>query len=288
MNLGKLKLYRKIAGIKMYLQPNFQNSMKVGYFKSNNFGDALNPILLKELTNNNIVHVPTEFYHKIHLLGIGSILQISNNQSYVWGSGFISNNASFYYSPPKKIFAVRGPKTKDKLNRMGIFCPEVFGDPALLMPFIYKPKIIKKYKYGIIPHYSNKNDEWLKSVKTLDEITIIDVMDSNPLKVIDKINECEIILSSSLHGIIIGDAYNIPAYWLKFSIGVGIDDFKFYDYFESVNRFNEKPLKTTEYTFNEIIKKLHHYNFHFDPIPLLSNFPFNQTSIFSETLLKIQ
>ena len=54
-------------------------------------------------------------------------------------------------------------------------------------------------------------------------------------KVVDYICSCKIILSSSLHGLIISDAYKIPNIWLnEYSLNEGT--FKFKDYFQSQNR----------------------------------------------------
>lgn len=52
--------------------------------------------------------------------------------------------------------------------------------------------------------------------------------------VIDQIYSCQSILSSSLHGLICADAYNIPNLWLKQKLNEG--DFKFLDYFASQGR----------------------------------------------------
>lgn len=42
-----------------------------------------------------------------------------------------------------------------------------------------------------------------------------------------QINECESILSSSLHGIICEDTYGIPVAWIKLSDQILGDDFKY-------------------------------------------------------------
>ena len=73
-------------------------------------------------------------------------------------------------------------------------------------------------------------------------------------KVVDYIYSCDIILSSSLHGIIIADAYNIPNIWLdEFPLNEG--HFKFKDYFLSQNRKYEYIKNINDYKDIEPYKK---------------------------------
>jgi pyruvyltransferase len=207
--------------------------------KKNNFGDILNPIVIEHFTKRKTTRIASLYYEKPHLLGIGSVLNRATKYSNVWGSGFIKEQ-SFVVAPPNKILAVRGPKTRKRLLELNINCPEVFGDPALLMPEIYYPKIKKKYKLGIIPHYVDFNDKRLKLIKD-DNVIIIDICNPNPLLVIDQLLECETIASSSLHGLIVSDAYGIPNVWVKFSDNVVGGNFKFHDYFQSISRATTQP-----------------------------------------------
>jgi pyruvyltransferase len=227
-----------------YIVNNIMNSntIKIDYaVKMNNFGDILNPIVVEHFTGKKTTRVAAEYTNKIHLLGIGSILNRANENSIVWGSGFIKDQ-SFVVKIPKKILAVRGPRTRKRLLDLNIECPEIYGDPALLMPHIYNPIIEKKYELGIIPHYVDYNDERFNSVDE-NSILIIDICNPNPLKVIDQLLQCKNIASSSLHGLIVSDAYGIPNVWIKFSDKIVGGDFKFLDYFDSINRKTEIPYK---------------------------------------------
>ena len=197
----------------------------------NNFGDILNPLIVGFISSRKIINVKSIYCNSEHLLAIGSILDRATSKSIIWGSGFISSTSKCD-SNPKKILAVRGPLTRKLLQSNGVDCPEVYGDPALLLSKFYKPKVEKKYKLGILAHYVDKEFDWIKSLPS--SVKIIDVQNPNVLSVVDQMCECENIASSSLHGLIISDTYGIPSLWIKFSDKVVGGNFKFLDYFASI------------------------------------------------------
>lgn len=181
---------------------------------------------------------PTEFCYYV----IGSVLGWSTSSNCeIWGSGFISEH-SMFRSIPRKIHAVRGPLTRNKVLEQNVECPEVYGDPALLYPMFYKPRVEKRYKYGLVPHYIDHDSEWIQKFENRKDVKIINVIDPTINRFVDEVNSCEIILSSSLHGIICGDSYGIPSYWIKLSDKVIGDGFKFRDYFLSVKRPDAGPV----------------------------------------------
>lgn len=242
-----------------------------------NFGDILTPYIVKHFTNKNIKRISSKLFpfYK-HYFVIGSILQKSRATTEVWGSGLISEDVSCK-QVPNKIYAVRGPKTRARLLEQGIECPEVYGDPALLMPELYQPKekIEKSYKLGIIPHYVDKKHPWLDQFKNRSDIKIIDVQQKNPLNVIDDMLACERVVSSSLHGIIVADAYQIPSLWINFSDKVLGKGFKFQDYFQSVGRTNQEPQMIKENTsIEELYNVFSEYQITIDLEPLKEACPF--------------
>lgn len=281
-------MFRKFFEEKIY--PHYHNLQMLHCKKINtlwwdkrNWGDALNPVLIRSLSGLK----PFQFYpdtinpknEPIYTV-IGSILgreiltheRIVKN-TVVWGTGFIAESERLF-GIPRQVCAVRGPFTRENLLKTGIKCPEVYGDPALLYPRIYKPTLPKKYKLGIIPHYADKGTGLLKNFKNIPEIRIIDIEDSINM-VVDQICSCQHIASSSLHGIIASDAYGIPSVQIKFSDNVYGGNFKFRDYFGSVRRTFEDPLIMAENTtIDDIFDRFTHYRIDIELEALLDACPF--------------
>lgn len=216
-----------------------------------NWGDDLNYYLMNRISNRPIV-VYNGFWlarklKKKNYLCIGTLLDAvnySNPQTVVWGSGVSGQERSFV--PPLEIYSVRGYKTLEFLGKHGIECPNSLGDPALLLPRYYTPFTqSKKYKLGIIPHVIDLDFDVINKIReTQTDILIIDLAHYEKwTDVIDQICSCEIIASSSLHGLIVSDAYNIPNCWITLSGKISGGLFKFYDYFSSVNRKDSEPIK---------------------------------------------
>lgn len=216
-----------------------------------NWGDDLNYYFLKELTGRPIV-----FYHNFkfakllklkNYLCIGTLLDAvnySNAETIVWGSGVSGEERTFIH--PESIKAVRGVKTKEFCDRYKVECPNIFGDPALLLPKIYIPSVKKKYRLGIIPHVIDQRHHLIQEIskKQSDEILIIDLAHYKKwTDVIDQVNSCERILSSSLHGLIVSDAYQVPNCWIELSGNISGGYFKFHDYASSVGRDFVNPIR---------------------------------------------
>lgn len=226
-----------------------------GKILSRNWGDDINYFFLKRLFRREIVSYDySSLSHRLkrdNYLMIGSTLTLlCNSESIVWGAGVIDATAELP-ARPKKVLAVRGPLTRKYLLERGIQCPEVYGDPALLIPYVYSPKIEKKYKLGIIPHYSDYDSPALDKFRDNNEIKFIKMEGYEKwTDVIDNILSCERIVSSSLHGLIIAEAFGIPNLWAEIKGELLGGHFKFHDFFCSIERDREAPFvidKTTTY-----------------------------------------
>lgn len=222
----------------------------LAYPKSRNWGDALPPVLVELLTHKKpkVFDLREDYSpddRKPAYLTVGSVLEYCDKNVIVWGSGFIDRESQIK-GKPKAVCAVRGPLSREKLLELGVNCPEIYGDPALLLPRFYNPTVKKKYKLGIVPHYVDRKNELLQPFFAEDKVKIINMLDREIYEVVDDILSCEAIASSSLHGLIVADAYNIPSLWLEFSDKIIGKGFKFLDYYKSIGRKESKPFVVTK------------------------------------------
>ena len=225
---------------------------RFGKLLHRNWGDELNVYMLENLTHSK-VRVSSDIYqsNEDNYAVIGSIIEeVVNPKCIIWGSGAMYGNNYKLKCKPKKVCAVRGKKTREYLLSQGVECPEIYGDPALLLPLIYNREVPRKYEMGIIAHINDfKNPLYQRILlQNPEKVCVIDLKNySEWTEIIDMIRSCEFILSSSLHGLIVSDAYKIPNIWLRSSVELAGGDFKFYDYFSGVNRqTNITPLVLTQ------------------------------------------
>ncbi len=219
-----------------------------------NWGDDINYYFFKEATKKEILLLPDTKLAKYipfqSYLCIGStIMSFDMRNTIVWGAGLLNDQMGFKVKTnPKQVRAVRGPLTRKWLLEQGVECPEIYGDPALLLPQFYKVKKEKKYRMGVIPHYIDKSNPVVEKLMSNIDVKVIKVCEySDWHDFIDEINECEFIVSSSLHGIIISEAYGVPNIWVKFEGTKYVEgwDFKFHDFYESIQKRCIKPLRIT-------------------------------------------
>jgi pyruvyltransferase len=128
-------------------------------------------------------------------------------------------------------------RTYAGLNLSGV----PLGDPALLMPKFFNPKKSKRSKIGVIPHFSEidfftSNFSWENR-----DICLVDVR-AKPEEFVNQLVACEYVISSSLHGLILADAYSIPNKWVIFTDKLIGGQFKFKDYYSTTSNPDEFPI----------------------------------------------
>ena len=226
--------------------------MKLFYFTSDkpvNLGDALSPVILENFTEHKSELASSDESGK--LLLVGSLLDIVKDNDTICGIGSNKPNFTLEANDTMRFISVRGPLTRFQIK--GADVPKNYGDPALLLPLMYFPKIEKKKKTGIIPHYVDK--------KYFPKDQIIDI-EQDYKTFVDQILECDEIISSSLHGIIIAEAYGIKTKWIMYSDKIEGGEFKYQYYFlgtcRPIQQQNKRldKIKDLKAIQNEILSSL--------------------------------
>lgn len=229
-----------------------------------NFGDALSPIIFHLLTGEKIKHLNFNSNCE-RVAAVGTILHnFSNNTLHVWGTGLdvtrnVLNVDKKFFDPHDmninyRIHAVRGKITEAALSCFGVPVGGVYGDPAILLRKMLKTYIgdKKNGKIGVICHLTELEDyspvslakDELKRYKfDSDDFKLVNpITNPDPLSVLEKvkeISEFSYILSTSLHGLIIAEAFNVPCAMLS-SLVSKSDRFSAFDYSESLDhRFRD-------------------------------------------------
>ena len=197
-----------------------------------NWGDIVNPYVVEKLTG-----IPPKFVEGgRRLLAIGSVLRYADADATVWGTGASSRDVKVNIQA--EFRAVRGPITRSLVLAAGGRCPEVYGDPALLLPLLYEPaRPVARAKLGLILHHNHLPDH----LDIAGDVRLIDIRRVGYDQIeafLDEVCACAAIISTSLHGLIAAHAYGIPTRWADVDDGAsGVvpgDGMKFLDYFQSV------------------------------------------------------
>jgi pyruvyltransferase len=208
-----------------------------------NFGDYLSLKLVERIVGGQ-VQTATQTYKNQKMLAIGSVLIMANDGDVIWGTGMNGKrmDPNLYHFQSLDVRAVRGPLTRNfLLQNFDIPCPAIFGDPALLLPYFF-PEFQKnenpEHEYIIVPHYSEK-ELFPKGI-----YANIVYPDEPWRDVIRKILNSKFVISSSLHGLVVAEAYGIPARYLR--ITEHEPTFKYIDYYEGTNRPNFRYATTID------------------------------------------
>ncbi|WP_417246270.1 polysaccharide pyruvyl transferase family protein [Celeribacter sp.] len=202
------------------------------WYNPYNFGDWIGPYLYYAITGRrpNFRAIKYARFGSIYM-SVGSILHHIHHPgvAVVWGSGVISRSQMF--AAPRKICAVRGPLTRERCLELGYECGEIYGDPAILLPDFLKVSSQPNARVGLVPHFVHL-DVARKVFGDRPDIKIIDV--TRPLwNVAEEIATSEVVVSSSLHGLIVGHSYGRPSLYVDFAdaeTSLHGDGVKFADY----------------------------------------------------------
>lgn len=195
----------------------------------NNFGDMLGPLIVEKMCRTLSLD-DTSAVSGATLFTVGSVLHFASSDDYVWGTGRngkIPDEAHKFNT--LEVSAVRGPRTADFLRDRGIEVPAIYGDPGLLVPRLFPETLrwaeTKSSKLSIVP---NLND-WVSYRNRPNVINPV----GDVWEVIRSIAQSEMVVGSSLHGIVIAEALGVPA---RLVLPASESMFKYLDYFEGTGR----------------------------------------------------
>lgn len=214
--------------------------MKFSWWKHKNYhnlGDELAQIMIKKITGQTVTHSPS--LYEADGIGVGSILDAALNSPkrqkplHVFGCGlmkpiFVKQRDDII------IHSVRGELTRSILKCAGYDVARI-GDIGLIVDqfLTSKPAIIPN-KISFIPHH-HFIDRYQDKLTTLG-YNVIDLRTDNLELVLNEIASSSLVISQSLHGLIMSDSLNIPNTWLDAESLHPGDGFKFLDYFSSIAR----------------------------------------------------
>lgn len=209
-----------------------------GGYLNGNFGDMLAPFILEKILGHPVhqsIHEPSGHAY----VTVGSLLNtLTRGGMAIWGTGcirpFISNEITkLARRPPARLLALRGYLTYAevaKLTSWKLDHTVQIGDPAFVLPLIYPVSVATDEPPLLLLHYRHRSIfERYKS--EIHGFQIMYTDEISPRQGIQRIASARVIISTSLHGVIVAHAYGRPWLWLDISdhplIG---EDFKFADF----------------------------------------------------------
>jgi len=202
-----------------------------------NFGDAISPLIVAHVSGRAVVHAGMA---KAQMFAVGSLIQLARRayqnggagRPVIWGSGMLAA-VNRDCLPHVDIAAVRGPVSAALLKLEGI----PMGDPGLLISDIIAAPA-RTDRVGIVPHHTLVDDPTLAEVLRDPAFVLIDPR-GDATGVVQQIASCAHVFASSLHGLIVADAFGVPNTWVA---PTGQAWLKYHDYAASVGRSMIAPI----------------------------------------------
>lgn len=211
-----------------------------------NFGDEITPLLATRIAELHGISIQTRVATpgESKLLGVGSVLHQAKGGDVIWGSGVNGKNWPRALSEIQDldVRSVRGPLTWRVLSSFGITAPEIYGDPGLLFPELFKNEIesergdvVRQFGELEVIFIPNLNDERFLPAHH-PGVTTISPSES-PFRIAQIISRSKLVLSSSLHGIVFADAMGVPCRPILSAFEPAL---KYWDYFAGTGRPDQR------------------------------------------------
>lgn len=229
-----------------------------------NFGDHLAHVIVETMVARNGKTVHDEVATDSRLLAVGSVLHFARDGDTVWGSG-VNGKMPLEQLTAREldIRAVRGRLTARTLRERGHSVPDVYGDPALLIPSLFPDRFRHKPErdYVVVPNLHDL------AIVPDDEPVVSPLWGWNHC--VAEILRAKFVVASSLHGIIVAEAFGIPARYVRLSETES--RFKYDDYASGTGRDELTPA----FSIAEALDMGGHPPIIFNPAELMAAFPYD-------------
>ncbi|MDO9356731.1 MAG: polysaccharide pyruvyl transferase family protein [Solirubrobacteraceae bacterium] len=198
----------------------------------NNFGDLIGPLVVRGMLKRLGLEgrAPAR---SAQLVSVGSVIHLADPGAVIWGSGVNGKVPEAAHNlVDLDVRAVRGPLTREFLRERGTNAPPVYGDPALLLPTLY-PELAdgrKRYSVTVVPNF-NDAQSMRRGRNVMDPRGEL-------MGCLRRIAASKFVVGSSLHGIIVAEAFGVPAKLVRSGQEA---DFKYADYYQATGRPTFSP-----------------------------------------------
>ena len=249
---------------------NEKRTIRLAYFTTKpNVGDAINPQLIDELFN---LDTTSPVRGRPYLLAIGSLMAMANRLAHVWGTGVMGPSFRLRNVQPQNIHALRGKLSYEFLRNNGIQVKDVpLGDPGYLAPVLLTEPVTRSHPIGLVPHYHDRELPWVQKALSHPDVMDLDVR-IDPGEFLLKMAACEVIISSSLHGLIFAEALALPNVWIKLSDKIPGGRFKYDDWF-SLTAVPQKEPAIPNAPIHDIARRASLHECQIDKDALIYAFP---------------
>lgn len=201
-----------------------------------NFGDAMNPWVLAELTGRKVIWSDIG---GADVVCVGSVLNAyvaEKSRATILGAGIRSSDGfDARVVDPNRIVCVRGLETA---RLLGLAPGKALGDPGLLVKTMYTRKVPRGTTPLLLPHFGA-----LQSASGQDQVKAtraagFDITFPNEAfyVVAQAIRRASFVATSSLHALVYADAFGVPCQLVNFGSTRTEPEFKYRDYLSIYGR----------------------------------------------------
>jgi pyruvyltransferase len=222
-------------------RPLVQKRVNLYYWRpaiGDNVGDLVSLVVVRAMAESLGLDYEQRVPATRKLFAVGSILEQAVPGATVWGSG-LRHPILSPHGISLDVRAVRGPLTRDALVHAGHACPEIYGDPAILLPRFYQPQPKVERAFLVVPHFMRE-----KALLSEHPGNAVSTLTSDWRGFVDAIAGARLVISGSLHGVILAEAYGVPAILL--ADAMDRDHFKYDDYYRGTGRHRYDVAQSVE------------------------------------------